>query len=759
MSSKSNASTHRPNHWLALLFTLLAALVAIPSWGYNIEITGVEVSQGTQNMDNDMPLVMGRRIIVRAYARETTGQTIVDVEAHVYVTFSYKTLGGPGTGGGGGGGLNFTSEPATITPMSPSRLDYSASLNTEVEINIPTGIDPTKMVDFAVEVTVNEEHLDDESNPNDNFMIVETEMQVPNPLRVKFVPVHLHQRISPQAAIDSHLWDSPIALKLAFAALRHHPIALDRFTFTWSDVPVEPVGHAVGVEWDMGLKAHQDDVLARLGTRHMMEGHPATTVMSGMVAPAATTGTTPRGQAGGFQMWHIMDPTLYPTADWYYDGSGTVAHELGHLRGVEHVLCKGDEPNPDPNYPWPKAPGGPCQLADIDEDGYYGLDVYYNLFGRSEPLTISNDPSQSNPHRGWPLMGYWRPMWVSPYETCRMMNFGYGMDCDLSWPMPQVGSFVPASVYQLVQADEHIWIGGLLDALQEQVFLTPFYRKNDASQDLIRQAIERRMQDANGGRETRFTILLKNANGGTLYKHPIYDRSGDENSPETLVLNDLLPFPAGTATIEFLADGRTIAARAVSASAPSVQLSMPSTASLGMGDRISWQGSDVDSGSELTYSVLYGFDTSQGGDVTTVWETLKLETRETELVISADHLASLGGEKGRIKVVVSDGVNSSNSISGTYATPNPPPKAWILNAPREPAAPGAVVVLEGLGLDRDDGILPRDALTWSSDLDGALGTGERIEPSLSPGAHSITLTVIDSQGGTDQATAELIVSR
>jgi len=356
-------------------------------------------------------------------------------------------------------------------------------------------------------------------------------------------------------------------------------------------------------------------------------------------------------------------------------------------------------------------------------------------------------------------MGYWRPMWVSPYETCRMMKFGDGMDCNLSWPMPQVGILIPPSVDRLVNANKHIWVGGLLDTVRGEVILPPFYLKDDASEDLLQQAIDRRIEDANSGRATEYSIVLKNANGGALYRHPIYDRSGDEDLPENLVLNDLLPFPAGTASIEFLADGRLMAERPVSPSAPSVELSMPSAAHLDRGDQIAWQGVDADSNAELFYTVLYGFEATADGEITTVWETLKHETQDTELVISEEHLASLGGEKGRIKVVASDGVNTGYAISSIYATPSPPPKAWLLNAPFEPVASGSAVILEGLGLDRDDGILANEALSWSSDLDGVLGTGRRIEPSLSSGVHQITLTVEDSHGVTDQATATLVVSR
>ena len=42
--------------------------------------------------------------------------------------------------------------------------------------------------------------------------------------------------------------------------------------------------------------------------------------------------------------------------DWYITGGNSMAHELGHNKGLKHMNCSGDESaggSTDPNYPWP----------------------------------------------------------------------------------------------------------------------------------------------------------------------------------------------------------------------------------------------------------------------------------------------------------------------------------------------------------------------------------------------------------------------
>jgi hypothetical protein len=55
--------------------------------------------------------------------------------------------------------------------------------------------------------------------------------------------------------------------------------------------------------------------------------------------------------------------------------------------------------------------------------------------------------------------------------------------------------------------------------------------------------------------------------------------------------------------------------------------------------------------------------------------------------------------------------------------------------------------LEATAFDWEDGaITAQDQLSWRSDLDGPLGRGAWIVPQLSPGQHTVSVTVRDSSG-------------
>ena len=51
----------------------------------------------------------------------------------------------------------------------------------------------------------------------------------------------------------------------------------------------------------------------------------------------------------------------------------------------------------------------------------------------------------------------------------------------------------------------------------------------------------------------------------------------------------------------------------------------------------------------------------------------------------------------------------------------------------------------GTAYDFKDGELNETSLSWTSSLDGSLGTGEKVNVTLSIGTHTITLTATDSE--------------
>lgn len=72
---------------------------------------------------------------------------------------------------------------------------------------------------------------------------------------------------------------------------------------------------------------------------------------------------------------------------------------------------------------------------------------------------------------------------------------------------------------------------------------------------------------------------------------------------------------------------------------------------------------------------------------------------------------------------------------------------------------GTSIVFEGSATDAEDGAITGDALAWSSDLDGALGLGGRIETALvTEGTHTITLTATDAEGLSGSASLTVVVT-
>ena len=117
--------------------------------------------------------------------------------------------------------------------------------------------------------------------------------------------------------------------------------------------------------------------------------------------------------------------------------------------------------------------------------------------------------------------------------------------------------------------------------------------------------------------------------------------------------------------------------------------------------------------------------------------------------------------QGRFAVVVTDGVRGGFAdLPGITVTGEAPTIA--ITAPTEDKTVvqgNAYLGLEATAFDRDEA-LGEDAVTWSSDLDGALGSGTRLQVrtgDLSAGEHVLTATATDSQGMTATATRALEV--
>ena len=213
--------------------------------------------------------------------------------------------------------------------------------------------------------------------------------------------------------------------------------------------------------------------------------------------------------------------------------------------------------------------------------------------------------------------------------------------------------------------------------------------------------------------------------------------------------------PDGTATLalEEVATAAVLASLTLSANAPSVQVQFPNGGETLAGTQtFSWQASDPD-GDALTVTVLYSADNGA------TWEVLATGITQTSLQVDADAIAGSGS--ALVRVLASDGLRTGSDTSdGTFTVPNKPPNVFILS-PEDGSEfqPGDVTFFSALSLDLEQvGPWPDSAAKWSSDRDGSLGEGfTLLTNELSPGWHTITLAVTDSDGQKGSASVRIFV--
>jgi hypothetical protein len=118
------------------------------------------------------------------------------------------------------------------------------------------------------------------------------------------------------------------------------------------------------------------------------------------------------------------------------------------------------------------------------------------------------------------------------------------------------------------------------------------------------------------------------------------------------------------------------------------------------------------------------------------------------------------GWNARIRVRISDGINTTLALSDPFTVEPKAPQALILQ-PRSGELVDQHIPLELIGAGSDlDEELPDKAFVWTSDWSGPIGTGRRLVTStLAPGRHRLTLTVTNGRGLRSQASVGITIQK
>ncbi len=421
----------------------------------------------------------------------------------------------------------------------------------------------------------------------------------------------------------------------------------------------------------------------------------------------------------------------------------THAHEITHALGMPHSVNSLFDPTP----PDPLALYGACGAPALRElfleefpnfhlvDGrqrptlgpappdlaleqaVYGLDVWNE--GRGEPAVKPDT-------RFFDLMGWCAPRWISQFTWQRLQARIETWDDDLPGCGPTTRTL-------------RIYMGTVSEsgALLRDVFEIP----------ACTATFESELGD--------FELVLIDEGENeidTITFDPIEISREEPGDPlEGQFIIPLIPNPAvARAEIRYL--GLPMGGWGASANAPTVQVLAPNGGeSLPAGEvELQWAASDLD-GDPLTYRVEYSPD---DGDS---WVPIESSWGATTLTADLGDLPP--STEARWRVTASDGYReASDESDGTFTVADGPPVVRMLSPTAgETLAGRQFVVFTAVARDGGTGRLPDGALSWTSSVDGALGTGERLDlfvDDLTPGTHTISVSAEDGarQSATVQTT-------
>ncbi len=416
------------------------------------------------------------------------------------------------------------------------------------------------------------------------------------------------------------------------------------------------------------------------------------------------------------------------------DGVGLVmAQEVSHAVGPWWHASSEAHPAelPDPAFPYPHSSVGA-------QTGFNTM-----IF---QPVP----PSSSSGHTH-DYMGYGDPpAWTSPYSYCRMIDvFAAGRyACPTSARTAKNGvlhlismntNSSGLSLAPHLKETKYIYVAGWLNPDGTASF-EPFFQQ-ESQEDLSSPLVG-----------DRYQLQFRDSAGNKLATYNFEPQLSHTDPHHALLFSFTVPYPADTAQILLLEGDRILAERFVSSHSPEVRVS-----SLGLGEvhglqTVSWQGSDADS-DPLTYLIEYSADNGQH------WIPLDANLTGNSDEIDFDSLP--GGNQARLRVVASDGVNTTEAnVENTFSVPSHSPEITLVE-PLDGASfyQAQPFYVSAQAFDWEDGpIEDMGSYVWSSDVDGKLSTGSWTALNeLSPGEHTLTVQVSDSAGNVSSASVHITI--
>ena len=630
----------------------------------DLTVDRLEVNQALQDKANSIPLVKGRRTVVRAYIGVGKEQKDVDNvtgELSIYSNGALVDAVKPFNPGG-----------RITARVSPDWLQINHTLNFEVPLAV------TRMPSLRFEVEVNSDRSLFETDYSNNKLSATPAARDCTGIDIGYVPIHF----TPPEGNFGYPQDPDAGIDVAQEFMRKiYPIPEKGLNY--HRLPI--------LWWRQSVPTYEagDVLLAALGRSALSNSGSGAGHVFGWLPYGGNTIALGYSTLPGFTAWGQVASSFLGTQRL------VLAHEIGHNKGLMH--------------------------SEETTGGRHWFDVYERkiknptinqdeLRGMMEPTDFGGEPHH----------------WISP------ASYRFLMD-----KMCSGGSNPQAAAEQSPAASDNLIVTGTVKNLAVAAgTLDPMYRITTAPSQIPSAGAP-------------YCVKLENAAGGVLNQYCFsVSFEGEGGTPAAVMPFGMsVPYPAGLSRVELTKGTTVLSSRQASANPPAVTLTFPNASGLtlsGVQD-VTWTGSDPDGGT-LTYSLLHSRDNGA------TWTGIASNIVGNSYALDFSSLP--GGANSLIKVIVSDGFRSAEDVSdNAFGVANKPPTAAIVSPPTDTSFPANTkLTLQATGADLEDGSLGDAAFNWSSDRDGALGSGQILETNLSTGTHTITLTARDSGALTSTAT-------
>jgi hypothetical protein len=359
------------------------------------------------------------------------------------------------------------------------------------------------------------------------------------------------------------------------------------------------------------------------------------------------------------------------------------------------------------------------------------------------------------------IMSYGQPpSWISPFTYCAILRaIGNGATCpdgaeradlpqaDMKLVLSEPG--FPSGAWTVAfkttasaesQEGKYLYVAGRINPDGIASFL-PFE---------ILSSTEPRTEVPPGG---AYQLALYDGRGSVLAQHDFEPSQTHHRADEPLLFSLIVPYDPAVKSVILYHDKKQLAERKASPTAPQITLLAPNGGETWSGGQtIAWQASDADNDA-LTYTVEYSTD---GGGR---WTPLNTDLNANSLAVNFDDVP--GSDNALVRVSATDGMNTTTDQSdASFSVPRKGPQV-TLEEPAEGATYVQKVpfMASASAFDwEDQSLTDATAFRWTSNRDGELGSGPWIVlASLSPGLHTLTVTALDSDHNAASASVHIMI--